>query len=615
MQHMETGIAQSRQCLFLISEPRQLPSGDVYRAKIVQVNLFLHLLHSRRLLLGGLWLCAAAGAAAVTLGPNTRSAVLGMPLDLSMQMMPETGDNPQALCVEADVFYADKQLDKAAVGLTTEKGANAQDWFIHVRAAAPVEGPVVTVQLRAGCVRKTARRYVVLAAARPRAADQGLPGTLVAEPQALSTLASPAASVPNAPNEKLQALETELRQTREELQKKEAALAESKARLEKIEKTEGARESKTLIYGIAALSLLIGFIVLFFAYLRSISRDPAPAADSAGAPITLGPDPIPSTAMPLTQAGDTTNVEVNESLFDELRRASRNTVRESIPPLPARDRPRFSVSVPFVPRTVKVPELFDLQQQVEFFSSLGQQSEAIALLREHLVDNVKTSALVYLDLLDLYHQTGNAQDYEDLRDDFNRVFNTRIEPFSLYAPTNSGGPVYSGVLLRIQAAWPTREVFRIIEDALFREPGNPAEVLALEEYRELLLLYALVREILELEPGSTGSGDTQWPDLAMQPRSSPRLGLDIDLNQFSDGRSSKPENGRAGMGAGQVGAGGRGSGVLAERLRAREQAASASAVPPLSQPANPGPTGLDSLVDFDDYDTGYRPDDFDKSRI
>lgn len=514
-----------------------------------------------------------------------------------MQMMPEAADNPQALCIEADVFYADRQLDKASVVLTTEKGANAQDWLVHVRSAAPVEGPVVTVQLRAGCVQKTARRYVVLAAARPRAADQGLQNTPVAAPQALPAPTSQAVPGSDPANDKLQALEAELRQARETLQKKEAALAESKARLEK---AEGARDSKTLIYGVAALSLLIGFIVLFFAYLRSISRDPAP--DSVAAPVTLGPDPVPSTVMPLAQAEDSSNGGINESLFDELRHASRNTVRESIPPLPARDRPRFSVSVPFVPRTVKVPELFDLQQQVEFFSSLGQQSEAIALLREHLVDNVKTSALVYLDLLDLYHQTGNEQDYEDLRDDFNRVFNTRIEPFSRYAPTSASGPVYAGVLLRIQSVWPTREVFGIIEDALFREPGNPSEVLALEEYRELLLLYAVAREILELEPGSTGGGDTRWPDLAMQPRSSPRLGLDIDLNQFSDNRGSRPEDRR-------------GSAVLSDRLRERERAASASSINPLSQAANPGATGLDSLVDFDDYDTGYRPDDFDKSRI
>jgi hypothetical protein len=304
-------------------------------------------------------------------------------------------------------------------------------------------------------------------------------------------------------------------------------------------------------------------------------------------------------AFGTSRAGD---LDTGESLFDSLKRASRSPAPESVPSLPPRDRPRFSVSVPFVPRTVKVPELFDLQQQVDFFSSLGQQAKAIGLLRKHLVDNVKTSALVYLDLLDLYHQKGNEQDYEDLRDDFNRVFNTRIAPFAQYVPAPAGGATYDAVLLRIQAVWPTRQVFKVIEDALFREPGDAAEVLALEEYRELLLLYAVVRELIELDSGYTASGDTQWPELAMKPRSSPRLGLDIDLSRLADGTNLPT-----------------GSGTRTRASSARresERAGAASAAVPLFRPsdASPKPTGLDSLVDFDDYDTGYRPDDFDKSR-
>ena len=264
---------------------------------------------------------------------------------------------------------------------------------------------------------------------------------------------------------------------------------------------------------------------------------------------------------------------------------------------------------------------------MEFFSSLGQQAKAIALLRKHLVDNVKTSALVYLDLLDLYHQAGNVQDYEDLRDDVNKVFNTRILSFDRYVATSAGGPAYAAILLRIQAAWPTRQVFRIIEEALFREPGGGAEVLALEEYRELLMLYAVGREIIELESGSAGaSGDTQWPDLAMQPRSSPRLGLDIDLTQLSGGSDSKPAGNQATARTSSARHDPRGDSAqavspssLAEllhtaRRRDGQRTGAASMASPLSiAPNSVRPTGLDSLVDFDDYDTGYRPDDFDKS--
>ncbi|MGC1173149.1 hypothetical protein [Polaromonas sp.] len=583
------------------------------------MNIFLHLLKSRRLLVGGLCLCAAASSMAVTLGPNTRSAVLGQPLDLSMQMMLEAGDNPQALCLDADVFYADRPLAKNSVQVTPEKSGNAHDWLVHIRAAAPVEGPVVTVHLRAGCQQKTSRRYVVLAAASPRAVAPVPQNALAATgtPSLPAPDAQPAPA-PESGADKVQSLEAELRQLRADLQRNQAALAESRAQ------QQGGRYDKVLVYGLAALLFIAIVGVLFISYLRTISRE-APSTSVSG-PEGLGPDPGPSTLMPAFGTSRAGDLDTGESLFDGLKRASRSPAPESVPSLPPRDRPRFSVSVPFVPRTVKVPELFDLQQQVDFFSSLGQQAKAIGLLRKHLVDNVKTSALVYLDLLDLYHQVGNEQDYEDLRDDFNRVFNTRIAPFAHYVPAPAGGSTYGAVLLRIQGVWPTRQVFKVIEEALFREPGDAAEVLALEEYRELLLLYAVVRELIELDSGYTASGDTQWPELAMQPRSSPRLGLDIDLSKLADGanlpagsgtRTRTSSTGRdAGREAERAGTASSLAELLhAARLRESERAGAASVSAPLSRPPDSSkPTGLDSLVDFDDYDTGYRPDDFDKSR-
>lgn len=542
-----------------------------------------------------------------------------------MQMTLDAGDDPQALCLDADVFYVDKQLDKAGVRITPEKGATAQDWLVHIRSVTPVEGPVVTVHLRAGCVQKTMRRYVVLAATRPRAAGTALPATLAtADPQQpLSAGVSPVESAPAGPEvNKAQALEAELRQLRADLLRNQAALAESRHQLEQ---AENARFGKVVVYGLAALLSLAVMGLLFLWYLRSIA--PAGRSGASSELSTLSTESGLSTGMPVGPASRTAGLDASESLFDGLRRASRYPAIESIPSLPSRDRPRFSVSVPFVPRTVKVPELFDLQQQVEFFSSLGQQTRAIALLRKHLVDNVKTSALVYLDLLDLYHQAGNVQDYEDLRDDFNKVFNTRIAPFDRYVAASAGGAAYAAILLRIQAAWPTRQVFTIIDDALFRDPGNGAEVLALEEYRELLLLYAVAREIIDLEASPAGShGDTQWPDLAMQPRSSPRLGLDIDLTQLAGGGGSGPVGDPATARTSSAGQDSRGGGAqagspssLAEllhtaRRRDSQRASAASIASPLSIAPNAvRPTGLDSLVDFDDYDTGYRPDDFDKS--
>ena len=602
-------------------------------AKIYQVTKLLRLIEKRCLWAGSLLLSVAVVSSAATLGPNLRSAVLGQPLDLSMQLMLDAGEDPSALCLDADVFYVDKPLDKSLVQISTEKSGNAQDRLVRVRSAVPVEGPVVTVHLRAGCIQKSTRRYVVLAAARSKANAAASDKALVA-----AGAAGAATGEGTSSDERVRALEIELRQLREEMLKNQALLAERGGR---IEKAESERYGKALVYGLAAL-LAAAVIGLFYhSYKRSIA--PAATTDGVlqtgfgpatgfGAPNDFGMPSELSSQAAATHAHAGGNAAFSDSLLQGVKRASRNPPPESIPPLALRDRPRFSVSVPFVARTVRVPELFDLQQQVDFFISLNKQEQAISLLRRHLVDNVKTSALVYLDLLDLYHQTGNEADFEDLRDDFNRVFKMHVAPFASFGGVAEGTSAYAAVLLRVQAVWPTRKVFHALEDALFRDPGNPAEVLTLEEYRELLLLYAVGREIIDIESGTLGAGiDTQWPELAMQPRSSPRLGVDIDLSQFTDNdeRPASPsqQDGRSGAHATDRESrraldrsetqSGSADLLYTARRKESERAEAASAVAPLDMPRNSGrTTGLDSLVDFDDCDTGYRRDDLDRpSRI
>jgi hypothetical protein len=72
----------------------------------------------------------------------------------------------------------DRQLDKSQVRVTAETTANSQESVARIRADEPVEGPVVTLHLRAGCAQKTMRRYVVLAAAKPRQAGAQPDATL-----------------------------------------------------------------------------------------------------------------------------------------------------------------------------------------------------------------------------------------------------------------------------------------------------------------------------------------------------------------------------------------------------------------------------------------------------
>lgn len=172
---------------------------------------------------------------------------------------------------------------------------------------------------------------------------------------------------------------------------------------------------------------------------------------------------------------------------------------DSMPPLGSKYRPDFALSMTHPSRAVKAEELFDVQQQADFFISIGQHDQAIEVLRSHIGEGVDTSALVYLDLFNLYHQLQREKDYSELREEFNRQFNTEIPTFDMYADTAPGLEAYQLAMSRIEALWPSPKVLEIIEESIFRKPNNNSEAFNLVAYRELLMLYSVAKEIISPE--------------------------------------------------------------------------------------------------------------------
>lgn len=159
-------------------------------------------------------------------------------------------------------------------------------------------------------------------------------------------------------------------------------------------------------------------------------------------------------------------------------------------------------------RMVKAEELVDIQQQADFFMSLGQADQAVEVLENHIRDNVETSALVWLDLLAIYRAIKRPADYEALRSEFHRVFNAEVPPYDA-TPTVSGGlEDYPRALTRIAALWPSPKVMDVIEESIFRRPGGDSEPFDLEAYRELVMLYNVGREVVQ--PDSEVAGE--WTD-------------------------------------------------------------------------------------------------------
>lgn len=113
----------------------------------------------RRSLAVAILLGATVSAAAQSLGAPWAELFIGRPLDLSVPARLGAGDARDD-CVRADVFYGDQRLPASQV--RTRITGPDNDRRIHVTAEAPIDEPMVTVALRAGCSSTVTRNYTLL---------------------------------------------------------------------------------------------------------------------------------------------------------------------------------------------------------------------------------------------------------------------------------------------------------------------------------------------------------------------------------------------------------------------------------------------------------------------
>lgn len=171
-------------------------------------------------------------------------------------------------------------------------------------------------------------------------------------------------------------------------------------------------------------------------------------------------------------------------------------------------------------RSAKAEELFDVQQQADFFLALGQEEQAIEILQNYISEKPHASALAYLDLFGIYHSLGKEDEFVELREKFNSLFNAEVPEYANYRMDSRGLESYENVIARIQSHWGTPKAVQLIEESVFREPGDvSAEGQAFDPlaYRELLLLYGIAAEIAGTESdlsvlGERRFGDSGFPD-------------------------------------------------------------------------------------------------------
>ncbi len=149
-------------------------------------------------------------------------------------------------------------------------------------------------------------------------------------------------------------------------------------------------------------------------------------------------------------------------------------------------------------RMVQPGELFDVQQQAEFFISVGEHQQAIELLRSHIDTHEDSSPLAYLELLHLYYTLSRRDDFDQLRARFARHFNARVPAMPGF--TDKGSSLLQGYpeqLARIEALWPVDEVETCLAHYLFKQDGAPdpdaPAPFDLAAFDDLLLLLSIAR--------------------------------------------------------------------------------------------------------------------------
>lgn len=359
-------------------------------------------------------------------------------------------------------------------------------------ASAPVASPTGApspaggARLQLDLLDPTAVRSPALAASG--AAGTNPMDSAVAAALAAASAAANAEELQRA-NERMKSLEATLAALREQSAQNQRLLLEMRSELAE---ARDSRYRNPLVYALCAMLLLalIGLLLLW----RVARRTSGPAwwGDTTAKDDVMSPLPSPPPAVPAGKAlaADAATQKTGPFGTVLLAADTDDEAQATLPPLTEDE------SAPA--RYVNTEELFDVQQQSDFFVSLGQHDQAIAVLSEHIADNPETSALAYLDLLRIFHALDRRDDYARVGLEFERAFNASVPDFEHFSEVGRGLEHYGATLARIEAQWPRPGTLGLIEELVFRKPGTRGdESFDLAAYRELLLLYSVAKEVID----------------------------------------------------------------------------------------------------------------------
>ena len=628
----------------------------------------------------GLLALALTGSAA-TLGRMQGAALIGRPLDLSVQVQLGETEDLASPCLEAEVFHADNRQDPSRIRVTLERGAQPDSALVRIVSSVPVDEPLVTVYLRAGCSQKSSRRYVLLAdvvsdvlvppivagtsrvvptpavrgvagpgvaaavgtsptqvgaevttrppavkpAARaPQSSDADKAGSRrVAKPavaeqpsndpkartgKALSKsrlkldmldltqerdpalkASSELLSVPsdspqrraeaaalwralNASPEdmlrdgaRVQAMDADISALKTITARNQLGLKDLSARLRQ---AESERYANWLVYLLGALLLLsVLALASFWRQRRSARQQDWWRGSELGASASVsGMSEAADTSRP-TVVGQRATLAPTLTVLDiDLGApvvrpaacapvaAAKVVTQPRAPIAPPAPSTRVSAASSFGTSTgghlrdVDTQELVDIRHQAEFFMSLGQHEQAIAVLEHRLDENGESSPLVFLDLLSILHTLGRKPEYEVVRSEFKQLFTGGIPGFAEFTEDGHTLDHYADVVRRVVSLWPTARVLEFLEDCIFRNPGDESgQTFDMAAYRELLLLHGVAKRIVRV---SLDGAESKSAGLMRSPFKPATFPMPVEASRR--GLPTPPTGATMGSGAGQA---------------------------------------------------------------
>lgn len=312
---------------------------------------------------------------------------------------------------------------------------------------------------------------------------------------------------------RMAALNEELLQLRTQTAQERATALQQ---IERLEKESAERFSSTIVYLLLGMLVVMAAVVAWIAArLRTASIQAQDAWAAAVAPPALRPGgqgdaPVDSELAAL----QTPNTA--PSHFAPLPVLTEPLVRE-----PSESAEPTSVEVPAGPMAIAAglsaepppamaqptlrinpEELFDLQQQAEFFASVGEHDQAIGVLKKYISTNEATSPAAYLELLRLYRSLSRVDDFNHMRAQFHHHFNALVPEFASF--NRPGRPLwtYPEVLAQIEAIWSHESVLPLLDSLLFCHADTAPERFDLAAYDDLLLLNAIARTTLPSARGA-----------------------------------------------------------------------------------------------------------------